>query len=64
VTLTAPWICVPASSPQLLVRSGRVLEHDDAVIVTVTATALGVQGQGPVTETVAVVVCVTAAREV
>jgi hypothetical protein len=64
VTLTAPWNCVPASAPQLLVRSGRVLEHDAAVIVTVTAMVLGVQGQDPVTETVAVVPCVTMAREV
>ena len=62
MTLTAPWICVLAIVPELLVRSGIVLEHD--ATGTVTVTVLGVQGQDPVTETVAVVVCVTVVREV
>jgi hypothetical protein len=62
VTLTAFWICVPASAPELLVRSGIVLEHD--VGGTVTVMVLGVQGQDPVTKTVAVMVCVTVVGEV
>jgi hypothetical protein len=64
VTLTAPWICVPAIVSELLVKSGVVFEHDAAGTVTVTDTVLGVQGQDPVTETVAIVLCVNVVRGV